>query len=124
MRRSILQNIKVKPYSAGDAIDRDRYLSAVLAIHCTTVTGNATAEIAVEHCDTETGTFETLDDPRAVLDNKIVKLAANELYNADIDLAGCRRYVKLKVTIAGTATCVYALALGDAAQYPVTLAYA
>lgn len=31
MKRELLENVKVQPYTSGDAIDREGYLSAVLA---------------------------------------------------------------------------------------------
>lgn len=41
---------------------------------------------------------------------------AGDLANMDIDLIGCKEYVKITVTTNATAT--YALTLGDPAQAP------
>lgn len=42
MKRELIQNIKVIPYKSGDAIDRERFLSGVLAVSLGSATGDPT----------------------------------------------------------------------------------
>lgn len=42
---------------------------------------------------------------------------ATALVNFDIDLVGCKRYIKINVT--GPTTATYAVALGDPVEAPV-----
>ena len=39
MKRELLENVKVQPYTSGDAIDREGYLSAVLGVSLGAATG-------------------------------------------------------------------------------------
>ena len=60
MKRELIQNIKVIPYKSGDAIDRERFLSGVLAVSLGAATGEPTGitvKIAVTECDTQAGGY-------------------------------------------------------------------
>ena len=54
MKGALIQNVKVMPYTLETAIDREGYLSAILAA---SVTAGTTAKVSVTHCDTESGSF-------------------------------------------------------------------
>lgn len=121
MKKALFDTVTVLPYTSGSVIDRLGYESAVLAV---TVATSKSATVKIEHCDTETGTFEAVPDSRVFVDNPVdtsgQAVIANEseaeiVANLDIDLLGCKEYVKLTVTN-GTAG---AIALGDATDYPV-----
>ena len=114
MKKALFDTVAVLPYTSGSVVDRLGYESAILAV---TVKTSQTATVKIEHCDTDSGTFEAVPDPvdtsgQASLKNED---AADVVANLDIDLIGCKRYIKLTVTN-GT---VGGLALGDATDYPV-----
>lgn len=112
MKRGLFYNIKAMPYTSGDAVDRQGFLSAVIAVAASTA---GTLAVAVTHADTVEGTFEPVPDERVILSGTGA-MAENDLDQVEIDLAGCKRFVKL--TISGvTGSC--ALVLGDPARAPV-----
>lgn len=137
MKRELIQNIKVIPYKSGDAIDRERFLSGVLAVSLGAASGEPTGitvKIAVTECDTQGGGYTAVKDKHVFIDHTAdgdgaITLTAdksgNELHNLDLDLAGCKKFIKITVTVncaGGTgpkcdATC--AIALGDKAVQPV-----
>lgn len=141
MKRNLLENIKAVPYSTGTAVDRLGFLSAVLGINIATVDANAIATVTVTDCDTENGTFEAVSDTRIFLDETVVTrdsegrfikssvsvpVSASELVNIDIDLVGCKQYVKVAVDYAAngaaaTASATYVLSLGDSGSTPVNI---
>lgn len=121
MKRALFETVAVLPLVSGSVVQRTGYESTVLAL---TVAQNATATVKVEHCDTQDGTFEAVGDSRLFVDNPVNEsgeaIVKNEgpaaaVANLDIDLVGCKEFIKITVT-GGTAG---ALALGDAIDYPV-----
>ena len=137
MKRELLENVKVQPYTSGDAIDREGYLSAVLGVSLGAATGTPTGitvKVTFTECDTEGGSYapvadklvvpgKTTDDTGAVTIE--ADLAGSELHNIDIDLVGCKQFIKATVAVectggtspSCTATC--AVALGDKSVQPV-----
>lgn len=123
MKRALFDTIAVLPFASGSVTARLGYESAVLAV---TVAAGTTATVQVEHSDTEDGTFEKVTDSRLFVDNKVDKdgnalivndAEADAVANLNIDLIGCKEYVKITVT-GGEAG---ALALGDATDHPTHL---
>ena len=137
MKRELLENVKVQPYTSGDAIDREGYLSAVLGVSLGAATGTPTGitvKVTFTECDTEGGSYtpvadklvvpgKTTDDTGAVTIE--ADPAGSELHNIDIDLVGCKQFIKATVAVgctgatsaSCTATC--AIALGDKNENPV-----
>lgn len=137
MKRELLENVKVQPYTSGDAIDREGYLSAVLGVSLGAATGaptGITVKVTFTECDTESGSYtpvadklvvpgKTTDDTGAVTIE--ADPAGSELHNIDIDLVGCKQFIKATVAVectgestpSCTATC--AIALGDKNVQPV-----
>lgn len=137
MKRELLENVKVQPYTSGDAIDREGYLSAVLGVSLGAATGTPTGitvKVTFTECDTEGGSYtpvadklvvpgKTTDDTGAVTIE--ADPAGSELHNIDIDLVGCKQFIKAAVDVeytdgtspSCTATC--AIALGDKNVQPV-----
>lgn len=137
MKRELLENVKVQPYTSGDAIDREGYLSAVLGVSLGADTGTPTGitvKVTFTECDTESGSYtpvadklivpgKTTDDTGAVTIE--ADPAGSELHNIDIDLVGCKQFIKATVAVectdgsspSCTATC--AIALGDKNVQPV-----
>lgn len=123
MKRALFDTVKIVSYDAtAAALDRRGYESAVLAL---SIAAGQTAVVSVTTCDTEGGTFAAVEDKRIFIDNPVnssgAATIANEgdaavVANLDIDLIGCKRFVKIAVT-EGTP---FAVALGDATDYPVT----
>lgn len=137
MKRELLENVKVQPYTSGDAIDREGYLSAVLGVSLGAATGTPTGitvKVTFTECDTEDGSYTPVADKLVVPgkttdDTGAVTIEANptgsELHNIDIDLVGCKQFIKATVAVectdgsspSCTATC--AIALGDKNVQPV-----
>lgn len=137
MKRELLENVKVQPYTSGDAIDREGYLSAVLGVSLGAATGTPTGitvKVTFTECDTKGGSYtpvadklvvpgKTTDDTGAVTIE--AAHAGSELHNIDIDLVGCKQFIKATVAVectggtspSCTATC--AIALGDKNVQPV-----
>ena len=137
MKRELLENVKVQPYTSGDAIDREGYLSAVLGVSLGAATGTPTGitvKVTFTECDTEGGSYtpvadklvvpgKTTDDTGAVTIE--ADPAGSELHNIDIDLVSCPRFQHRPIGVectggtspSCTATC--AIALGDKNVQPV-----
>ena len=137
MKRELLENVKVQPYTSGSAIDREGYLSAVLGVSLGAASGTPTGiivKVTLTECDTESGSYtpvadklvvpgKTTDDTGAVTIE--ADPAGSELHNIDIDLVGCKQFIKATVAVectggtspSCTATC--AIALGDKNVQPV-----
>ena len=137
MKRELLENVKVQPYTSGDAIDREGYLSAVLGVSLGAAAGTPTGitvKVTFTECDTAGGSYtpvadklvvpgKTTDDTGAVTIE--ADPAGSELHNIDIDLVGCKQFIKATVAVectggtspSCTATC--AIALGDKNVQPV-----
>lgn len=114
MKRALFDNIKAQPYTSNTAIDRDGFLSAVLAVKASDA---GEVKVAVTHGDTAAGSFEAVDDPRLFVDCAEKATAENgDTVVFNIDLLGCKQFVKFAIT--GSADGC-ALVLGDAAQAPV-----
>ena len=137
MKRELLENVKVQPYTSGSAIDREGYLSAVLGVSLGAATGTPTGitvKVTFPECDTESGSYTPVAD-KLVVPGKTtdgtgaVTIEADptgsELHNIDIDLVGCKQFIKATVAVectggsspSCTATC--AIALGDKNVQPV-----
>lgn len=137
MKRMLLENVQVAPYTSGGAIDREGFISAILGIQLGAPTGTPTGiavKVVLTECDTESGGYTPVADKLVVLDKTTddtgavtidADPAGNQLLNVDLDLVGCKRYIKATVSQSYTggsspsvtATC--ALALGDAREEPV-----
>lgn len=138
MKRLLFENIKVMPYANGQVTDRLGVLSGVLGINVTAVDDSAAAVVAVTHCDTRDGTFEPVKDDGIFLGETVVErdptgkiiqcsasvpVTAGQLINVDIDLLGCKQYIKVNVTyvakaVTVSATAEYAIVLGDCHEAP------
>lgn len=118
MKRELIQNVKAIPYTSGNAIAREGFLSAVVAV-AAAAEGNVKLEVT--HADTAEGAFVAVPDTRLFVDGKAeaTGLKAGDIANFDLDLVGCKSFIK--VTVSGTAaqggSC--AVVLGDPAQAPV-----
>ena len=117
MKRELLQNIKAMPLDT-EAIDRAGFLSAVVAVKAA---GSGEVTIAVKDCDTSGGDFQPVADPLVVLDGKAtVKDVQNgDLVNFDLDLVGCKQYIKIEFTGEGKGEGAAVIVLGDATNTPV-----
>ena len=123
MKRALFDTVAVLPFESGSIVPRGGYESAILAV---TVATGTKASVSVEHCDTEDGSFETVADSRLFIDNPVDvsggaiidnDAPADAVANLNIDLVGCKEYIKITIT-GGTSA---ALALGDATDHPVSL---
>lgn len=124
MKRAIFDTLTVLPFESGSVTGRMGYESAVLAM---TISAGGSATVKVEHSDTEAGPFEAVKDSRLFLDqtvdkdgNAVVKneAEAEAVANLNIDLIGCKEFVKITVTGAEDGA---ALVLGDATDQPPSL---
>jgi len=120
MKRATLSNIRVIPALSGDdVIDRQGFLSAVVAATVTAVGSNPVLKFKVQHCDTEAGTFEDITDTMAFLHGAGGTVAQDQTYNIDLDLLGCKQYIKIIPQPSAGVTAEYAVALGDNSAVPV-----
>ena len=126
MKRELIQNVKVTPYTSEDAIDRDGFLSAVLGVLVGTPTGSPTGlavKLTVTECDTKSGSYTPAADKLIPVD-KAQGAAGGALVNFDLDLVGCKQFIKIKVEVVCTSgssascTATAALVLGDKAYTP------
>ena len=122
MKRELLDNVKVAPYTSGAAIDRQNFLSAILAA---TVTVAGVLTLTITHSD-DNAAFEPITDTRispetGTITGGVINLnvEAGEIVNVDLDLLGCKQYVKVTVSGAAAAGATFAYALGDPADAPV-----
>ena len=136
MKRELIQNVKVTPYTSETAIDRDGFLSAVLGVLVGTPTGDPTGlavKRTVTECDTEGGSYTPAADTLIPVDKALgadgsisleTDAAGGSLVNFDLDLVGCKQFIKIKVEVVCTggtsASCdaTAALVLGDKAYTP------
>lgn len=118
MKRENIQSHKIIPCASGDVIDRQGFFSAIFAANVSK--GTLTA-IKVSHCDTADGTFEEVADPYVVVKKgPEAEVEAPAVANFDLDLVGCKQYIKIEATITGEgAAATYAIGLGDAVEQPV-----
>lgn len=136
MKRELLKTVKVAPYTSGDVIDCEGFLSGVIGVKVGTPSGSPTA-LAVKavftHCDTPDGSFTVCGDKLIVLDKTLdddgavsidTDKAGGELVNLDCDFVGCKRFVKATISVVCTGgtsascTATAALALGDKNENP------
>jgi len=126
MKRALFQNVRVAPYDSGEVIDRDNFLSATFAAQVA-IPGDLT--LTITHCDTEDGDFEPAADMRLEPNDKgtfttdgvitIGPLDTGELANIDLDLVGCKQFIKIDVSGVASDDAFYAYVLGDAQYAPV-----
>lgn len=118
MKKELLQNIKTIPYTSGNVIDRTGFLSAVVAVAAAAA---GDVKIVVTHADAADGTFEAVTDTGLIVGgtDEATGLAANDVANFDLDLVGCKPFIK--VTLSGTAAAdaAAAVVLGDHNTQPV-----
>lgn len=138
MKRALIQSVKVTPYTSEDAINREGFLSGILAVKVGTPTGDPTGmavKLTITESDQDSTGFAAVNDKLVCVGNAplddagaiSVSTAAEggELVNFDLDLVGLKQYVKVKVEVTCTGgtspscTATAALALGDAAEVPV-----
>lgn len=122
MKRELLQNIKVQPYTSGDAIERTGFLSGTVGA----VIGTAGAlTLTITHSD-DGENFEAVTDKLVFPDKQTVggtytteELAAEDVVDIDVDLVGLKNYIKVEASgVAATGTTL-AIALGDHHAQPV-----
>lgn len=118
MKRQLIQSNKIIPCTSGEVIDREGFISAIFAAK---VSKGTLSAIEISHCDTSTGTFVKVPDPMVVVKHGPTgDIGEGDLANFDIDLVGCKRYIKITATLTGTdAAATYAVALGDSVEAPV-----
>lgn len=138
MKREILQNIKVYPYTSEDVIEREDFISGILGVKVGTPTGSPTGlaiKLTITESDAANGTFTAASDKNVILDKTPLDengsivvdtdVVGGELVNFDLDLIGCKNFIKVKVEAVCTGgtsaacTVTSALALGDSKNQPV-----
>lgn len=138
MKRALIQSVKVTPYTSEDAINREGFLSGILAVKVGSPSGTPTGmavKLTITESDQQSGSYTPVKDKlvcvgNAPLDNAgmisvTTDAAGGELVNFDLDLVGLKQYIKVNVEIScsgdSTSSCeaTAALALGDASEVPV-----
>ena len=117
MKRELFGNIKLQAYTSGTAIDRQGFLSALFSA---TISKGTKISLTVTHCDTETGTYTAAPEGTLMKGAAETELTAPASVDCQLDLLGCKQFVKITATLPGTdAAATYALALGDGPAAPV-----
>ena len=113
MKRELFENVKVIPGGTAVVIDRSGFLSAIIG-----------AAVAAPEDGKEASlkklSFTPVDDPYIGINGplKEISISEGETANVEIDLLGCKRY--LKITPSTDAAAVgYAVVLGDPEKAPV-----
>ncbi|MSB19737.1 hypothetical protein [Flavonifractor plautii] len=138
MKRALIQSVKVTPYTSEDAINREGFLSGILAVKVGSPTGSPTGlavKLTITESDQSGSGYAPVKDKLVCVGNAplddagaisvTTDAAGGELVNFDLDLVGLKQYVKVKVEVTCTggdsASCeaAAALALGDASEVPV-----
>ena len=136
MKRELFDNVMVIVNASGEVIDREGFLSAVFAADVGSFTGEptgATLSVKVEHCDTDSGSFETVPDTKLDPEHTskdgvlpAIPVADGEAVQVNIDLLGCKRYIKITPTISfeggpspESRRAPYCLGQSDDAEAPV-----
>lgn len=122
MKRELLQNTKVQPFTSGDAIERTGFLSGVIGA----VIGTAgTLTVTVTHSD-DGVTFEAVSDEKLFIEKKTSggafttdTLAKDDIVNIDLDLVGLKNIIKITVSGDAATDTTLAIALGDNYAQPV-----
>lgn len=142
MKRALLENCKV--LLDPGVIDREGFLSAIFALAAADSAGEGAAvSIRIEHSDTADGGFTAVEDAEVfpslhIKDPKKnpgvaegVMVTGGEAINIDVDLLGCKRYVKITAVpeggtgdaqqedTGGAPGYISAVALGDSSFMPV-----
>jgi len=125
MKRELFQNITAIPYTSGDAIDREGFLSAVIGAN---VAAGTSMTVKVEHSD-DGETFVPVTDELVfpekqtaggeyTFENPAVEGAedTSSVVNIDVDLVGLKNVVKFTVTGNDGGLVVV---LGDSVAQPV-----
>lgn len=137
MKRALIQSVKVTPHTSEDDINREGFLSGILAVKVGSPSGSPTG-MAVKLTITESDQSGTgyapvkdklvcvgnapLDDAGAI--SVTTDAAGGALVNFDLDLVGCKQFIKIKVEVVCTGdssascTATAALVLGDKAYTP------
>ena len=122
MKRELFQNIKVKPFTSGRAVERIGFLSLVIGA----IIGTA-GDLTLTITDSDDGnTFETVTDNKVFAGENttngaltISDVAKDDEVCVDIDLVGLKKYVKITASGTAAANTTFAIALGDSDVQPV-----
>jgi hypothetical protein len=122
MKRELIQNAKVQPYTSGDAVERTGFLSAILGANIGTA---GALTVTATHSDDGT-TFVPVTDKLVFPEAPTVggvfttpALGVGDITNIDVDLVGLKPYVKFTVSGAASASTTLALVIGDKNEQPV-----
>ena len=120
MKRELIQNVKVQPYTSGAALDRTGFLSGVIGA----VIGTAGAlTLTITHSD-DNSSYEAVTD-KLVFPEKQTEGGTftteelGDVVNIDIDLLGLKNYVKITASGAAATSTTLAVVLGDKHVQPV-----
>ena len=138
MKRALIQSVKVTPYTSEDAINREGFLSGILAVKVGSPSGSPTGmavKLTITESDQQSTGYAPVKDKLVCVGNAPLDDAGvisfstvaegGELDNNDLDQVGLKQYIKVKVEIScsggSTPSCeaTAALALGDASEVPV-----
>ena len=120
MKRNLIQNALVIPLDLekNDAIDRAGFLSAVVGVK---PNGSGELTLKVTHADTKEGEFVDVPDTKLFVNGgKVDTVADGDLVQFDLDLVGCKKFIKVALDGDGKGESpTAAIVLGDATTAPV-----
>lgn len=125
MKRELFENVKVIPGGTAVVIDRSGFLSAIIGAAVAAPEDGKEANLkklsfTVTHADAEDGEYTPVDDPYIGINGplKEISISEGETANVEIDLLGCKRYLKIMPSTDAAAV-GYAVVLGDPEKAPV-----
>lgn len=137
MKRALIQSVKVTPYTSEDAINREGFLSGILAVKVGSPSGSPTGmavKLTITESDQNAIGYAPVKDKLVCVGNaplddagaiSVTTVAAGgALVNFDLDLVGCKQFIRIKVEVVCTdgssasCTATAALVLGDKAYTP------
>lgn len=123
MKRELVHNVKVFPYTSGTAIDKSGFASGVLGV---TAGADGDLILTITHSD-DGASFETVTDTGVFFDSPakdgavtLTELSKSGYKGVNMDLSGLKDFVKVEASGAAAAGATYAVALGDAGSGPVS----
>lgn len=99
MRNFIHDELFAFRYESDQIIDLSKSYSAILAGVVVSADPNTVPNIVISHCDTEDGDFEEYVDPFVFGDDyQSDVMMDNSYYYVNMDVGGCKRFIKLNIT--------------------------
>lgn len=126
MKRELLQNVKILPYTSGNALDTTGFNSVVIGA----VAGNdGTLTITITQSDSKDGVYEEIKNKQIFIDKTshkdnagvidIENITSGNEINVNVDIIGLKNYIKITATGDASTGTALAVVLGDSNCQPI-----